>query len=49
MSAIDWLRILDGFRYCFRTFRMVVLTLAPQLRRKPRVQANAKEPVCCED
>jgi len=34
MSAIDWLRILDGFRYCFRTARMLVLTRAPQLLRR---------------
>jgi hypothetical protein len=32
MSAIDWLRILDGFRYCFRTLRMVVLTLTSNAR-----------------
>jgi hypothetical protein len=32
MSAIDWLRILDGFRHCFRTLRMVVLTLASRAR-----------------
>jgi hypothetical protein len=32
MSAIDWLRMLDGFRHCFRTFRMVVLTLISSAR-----------------
>ena len=32
MSAIDWLRILDGIRYCFRMLRMVVLTLASSAR-----------------
>jgi hypothetical protein len=25
MSAIDWLRILDGFRYCFRWSRALVI------------------------
>jgi hypothetical protein len=32
MSAIDWLRILDGFRHCFRVLRMVVLTLTSNAR-----------------
>jgi len=32
MSAIDWLRIVDGFRHCFRTLRMVVLTLTANAR-----------------
>ena len=32
MSAIDWLRILDGFRYCFRWLRMVVLALTSNAR-----------------
>jgi hypothetical protein len=32
MSAIDWLRILDGFRHCFRVLRMAVLTLTSNAR-----------------
>jgi hypothetical protein len=27
MSAIDWLRILDGFRYCFRWSRALFINV----------------------
>ena len=36
MSAIDWLRILEGCRYCFRSLRMVVLMMAGLARTETR-------------
>ena len=36
MSAIDWLRILEGCRHCFRSLRVVVLMMAGLFRTETR-------------
>jgi hypothetical protein len=46
MSAIDWLRILYGFRYCLRwSIAMVTVMLATKPQEKTSRQSTQTEPL----
>jgi len=46
MSAIDWLRILYGFRYCLRwSIAMVMVMFATKRQKKTSRQSTPREPL----
>jgi hypothetical protein len=46
MSAIDWLRILYGFRYCLRwSIAMVMVMFATKPHEKSSQQSTQSEPL----
>ena len=46
MSAIDWLRILYGFRYCLRwSIALVMVTFATKPQEKARHPSTQREPL----
>lgn len=50
MSAIDWLRILDGFRYCLRwSIAILASDFAYKAARRPRKHACSSQPRLTEE
>jgi hypothetical protein len=46
MSAVDWLRILYGFRYCLRwSIAMVMVMFATKPQEKSSHQSTQREPL----